>query len=184
MSGQKSRCDAGNSGAEAHPCRSTDIHRSGSQGMIASAERVGGEPRIDPVAKHIRGMFDAYGEAWGYQWRFNFGRSVRIEVPCLLGKFVSEGFAATDGRNKPRRYPEVFLGLGYKFSMALKRASERDREMAFAHYVLENVHVTRKAAALNIERSTYYQRLDAMRAAMVHAVLGEDVDVSIWTNEP
>jgi hypothetical protein len=141
-------------------------------------------PRCDPVAKHIRGMFDAYGEAWGYQWRFNFGRAVRISVPCLLGKFVTEGFAATDGRNKDRRYPEVFLGMGQKFSIALQRAAERDREMAFAHYVLEHVHVTRKASALNIERSTYYQRLDAMRAAMLKHVLGEDVDVSIWTNDP
>lgn len=135
--------------------------------------------RVDPVTKHIRGMFDAYGEAWGYQWRHNFGRSVRIEIPCLLGKFMTEGFAATDGQNKPRRYPEVFLGMGLKFSLALQSAKERDREMAFAHYVLEHVHVTRKASALNIERSTYYQRLDAMRAALVREVLGEDVDVSI-----
>lgn len=140
-------------------------------------------PRVDPVTKHIRGMFDAYGEAWGYQWRYNFGRAVRIAVPCLLGRFVTEGFAATDGKNKPKEYPEVFLGMGFKFAKVLHYASERDREMAFAHYVLEDVHVTRKAAALNIERSTYYQRLDSMRAAMLKDVLGESVDVSIWTNE-
>lgn len=138
-------------------------------------------PRVDPITKHVRNMFDAYGESWGYQWRFNFGRAVRIEVPCLLGKFLTEGFAATSGQNKPRRYPEVFLGMALKFSIALKSAAERDREIAFAHYVIEHVHVTRKASALNIERSTYYQRLDSMRAALLSSVLGEDVDASIWT---
>lgn len=149
--------------------------------VVAHPER---DTRVDPVAKHIRGMFDAYGEAWGYQWRFHFGRAVRIDIPCLLGKFVTEGFAATDGKNKPKRYPEVFLGMGLTFSHALQEANERHREIAFAHYVLEHVHVTRKAAALFIERSTYYQRLDAMRAALVKRVLGPDVDASIWTNDP
>ncbi len=156
------------------------INSSVYQRTPAPSAAVAQDPRVDPVAKHIRGMFDAYGEAWGYQWRFNFGRAVRIDVPCLLGKFVSEGFAATDGKYKPRSYPEVFLGMGHKFSMALHRfGTEREREIAFAHYVLEHVHVTRKAAALNIERSTYYQRLDSMRASLLSSVLGESVDVSI-----
>jgi hypothetical protein len=130
-------------------------------------------------------MFDAYGEAWGYQWRFNFGKAVRIDVPCLLGKFLTEGFAATDGKHKPQNYPEVFLGLGFTFAMALQRhASERQREIAFAHYVLEHVHVTRKASALNIERVTYYKRLDSMRVALAPVVLGENVYTYTYTNDP
>lgn len=141
------------------------------------------EGRVDLVTKHVRGMFDAYGEAWGFQWRYNFGHAVRVPIPSLLGKFLSEGFAATDGKNKERHYPEVFLGMGRKFALALHNASERDREIAFAHYVIEHVHVSRKASALNIERSTYYQRLDSMRAAMLKEVLGSSMDASIWTNE-
>lgn len=135
------------------------------------------------MAKHIRSMFDSYGDSWGYQWRHNFGRSVRIEIPSILGRFMTEGFATTSGNNKPRRYPEVFLGMALQFSIALRSAHERHREMAFAHYVLDGVHVTRKASALNIERSTYYQRLDSMRVAMLPLVLGESVDASIWTSE-
>lgn len=134
--------------------------------------------RVDPVTKHVRTMFDAYGETWGFQWRHNFGRTVRIDIPCTLARL----FVPNTGEFKPKKYPEVFLGMGLAFSIVLHDASERDREMAFAHYVLEDVHVSRKASAMFIERSTYYQRLDAMRASMVKAVIGsESVDTSIWT---
>jgi hypothetical protein len=135
----------------------------------------------DPVAKHLRTIIDAHGDAWGYQYRHNFGDLVSVEIPSLLGRFMAEGFAATDGQNKPRSYPEVFMGMGLTFSRAIKGANERDREMAFAHYV-SHAHVTRKASALHIERSTYYQRLDTMRANLAPALLGS-VDESIWTNE-
>jgi hypothetical protein len=133
--------------------------------------------RIDPVAKHIRGMIDAYGEAWGYQWRHNFGRGVRIEIPSLLGRFMTEGFAATEGQHKPRRYPEVFLGMGLDFARAVAAQPERHREIAFAHYVIQ-AHVTRKATALNISYPTYYQRLDAMRLVVAREILGaEDAEL-------
>src|SRR5690242_7319434 len=86
----------------------------------------------EPMSKHLRGMIDAYGEAWGYQWRHNFGNAVRIPIPSILGRFITEGFAATDGKNKPRSYPEVFLGMGLLFAVVLKDTNERDREIAFA----------------------------------------------------
>lgn len=130
---------------------------------------------IDPVAKHLRAIIDAYGDAWGYQWRHNFGDLVKVPIPSLLGRFQSEGFAATDGQGKPRRYPEVFLGMGLKFSLALKEARERDVTMAFAHYVI-HAHVSRKATALSVNVPRYYQLLDGMRARLAPTLLGSGAE--------
>jgi hypothetical protein len=122
----------------------------------------------DPIAKHLRTAIDAYGDAWGFQWRRNFGDCVRIDLPCTLGRL----FQGTSGEYEPKQYPEVFLGMGQKFAHALKRMPERHIEMAFAQYVI-HAHVTRKAAALGLEKSGYYWRLDSMRAAMCPLLLGE-----------
>lgn len=129
----------------------------------------------DPVAKHLRAIIDAYGDSWGYQWRHNFGDLVKVPIPSLLGRFQAEGFAATDGQHKPRNYPEVFMGMGLRFSLALKGARERDVTMAFAHYVI-HAHVTRKATAIGVNVPRYYQLLDGMRARLAPALLGNGSD--------
>lgn len=127
----------------------------------------------DPVARHLRTVIDSYGDSWGYQWRRNFGEAVRIELPCTLSRL----FTPNTGEFEPKRYPEVFLGMGQKFAHALKLVSEQHREMAFAQYVI-HAHVTRKASAIGLEKSGYYWRLDAMRAAVLPLLLGEsDVEL-------
>jgi hypothetical protein len=130
----------------------------------------------DPLAQHLRAIIDAHGDAWGFQYRHHFGDLVSVSIPSILGRFTDERFGTTAGRNKPRHYPELFLGMGLTFARALKVQPERNVEMAFAHYVI-HAHVTRKAAALGVERSTYYQRLDTLRLALAPLILGADVAV-------
>jgi len=111
----------------------------------------------------LRRIVDSYGYTWGFQWRRHFGSEAEFSLASFAGKVAEYGLGSMDGFDKPMSYPEVFMGNGLEFAVALTHLKdERLREMAWVHYVVD-MPKKAKAPILGIHINTYDQRKKAMQ---------------------
>ena len=113
---------------------------------------------------------DAMGRSWGYQLR----RHAKAEgkLPSLAGRVMELGPVGAAIRGQGAQiFDEGLLGDALEFHIAWKQIDNHAyRQILAAHYV-EAGPVKRKAPAIGIAVSTYWQRLDYAQRAIA-SVMG------------